>query len=223
MLRRSGNRLAAAAGGSSGASASGSKLTEPASMKHRSTAAAQPRRFKLNFFRKVEDSTKHVRIGLFTRFRAWYLGVENVEVFSRYGTSSMYRHIFAEWRGALLAAFMLYIINWNHNTNTRADEVLDSFELNRRKFYGRDFSPEVAANEPGNHDGARGYSHVDRAAVNGLKTDIDSQLVGPPRVLLRQITEKLDVTPTMVRDARTLKDAVNQLQQQGGKQGNLGS
>jgi hypothetical protein len=177
-----------------------SKLTEPQAMKSRS------RSYKLDFFRKSSASSSS-RVGLFTRFRAWYLGAENLDVFSRYGSSSMLRHVINEWRGSALAAFMVLIVMWNHETNQRADDVLDAFERNRRKFYKRDFAPIADPNAP-HHDGPHGFTYVDPAAKDGLKVDMDSNFVGPPRMALRRFTETLDVSPRMVRDAKFVRDAV---------------
>jgi hypothetical protein len=143
------------------------------------------------------------------RLRAWYIGAENLEIFARYGSNTMFRHIFNEWRSAFLAAAVMLLTMWNHQTNDRADEVLDAYERNRKAFYQRDFAPPQAPieNTP-IHDGVKGFQYVDSAAPDGLKVDVESNIVGPPRVALRRITETLDVTPLMLQDAKALKAAI---------------
>ena len=183
-----------------------SKITEP--------AAAKARRRRSSLFGRSRDDgdaskkgSSLLRIGLGTRLKAWYVGAENLEVFSRYGVNNMWRHVYNEWRGACIAGFCVCCVMWNHQTNQRADDVLDAFERNRMKFYKRDFAPEPDANTPQSlYDGAPGYQHFDSKNPEGLKVTMENTYVGPPRKELAVMTEQLEVTPMMVRTARIVRD-----------------
>lgn len=95
-----------------------------------------------------------------------------------------------------------------------ADECMDNMELNRMRFYKRDFEPEYSATASSPvgrsmYDGAVGYQYHDKAT--GIAVNADNRIVAPPRDELRRRMEEAPptITPEMVNAVRRLRDAHN--------------
>ncbi|KAG5486647.1 hypothetical protein CUR178_08014 [Leishmania enriettii] len=143
-------------------------------------------------------------VSLATRIKAWWLGIENPEVLSRYGERGVMRMVWIEWRGTLAmcaGGFVLYV---GRLQSKRANEILDNIELNRQCYYQRDFKPTYAPDAPGGvYDGVTGYSYRDEPS--GLMMNADNKLVSDEsRAERSERLAKTEVTPEMVAQARNL-------------------
>lgn len=120
-------------------------------------------------------SQAQTSIGYFTRMRAWWLGVDDAEMLQRYGERSLLRHIWEEWRGTLLIVGCLFSFVVGSQQSSRANYILENIELNRKRFYGKEFAPDYVTGAPGGvYDGAKGYSFQDERS--GLRTNADNHM-----------------------------------------------
>lgn len=114
-------------------------------------------------------------IGFFTRVRAWWLGVDDAEILQRYGERTFLRNIWEEWRGTLLISGCVFSFIVGSQQSSQANHILENIELNRKRYYGREFAPDYVAGAPGGvYDGPRGYSYEDD--VSGLHTNADNHV-----------------------------------------------
>lgn len=115
------------------------------------------------------------RLRLFTRIRAWWLGVDDAEVLYRYGERSFLRNVWEEWRGTLLLMGCAFSLLVGSQQFSHANIILENIELNRRRHYGKEFAPDYVPSAPGGvYDGLQGYSYEDE--VSGLRTNADNQI-----------------------------------------------
>ncbi|KAG8346972.1 hypothetical protein ERJ75_001747400 [Trypanosoma vivax] len=152
-------------------------------------------------------ATVHRRqfVGPFTRFRAWWLGIEDAELLARYGEPSPLRFAWAKWRSTLVVLSCIGVYFINSAQVNRANEILDNIELNRQRYYKRDFSPEYVPNAPeAVYDGPKGYAYRDE--VSGLMVNADRKLVSDiSREERRERLASANITPSMVEAARELR------------------
>ncbi|KAL7698782.1 hypothetical protein N2W54_001096 [Lotmaria passim] len=143
-------------------------------------------------------------VSLFTRVKAWWLGIENPEVLSRYGERGVLRTVWMEWRGTLAVCCGVACLMIGRQQSNRANEILDNIELNRQQFYQREFKPEYVQNAPGGiYDGITAYSYRDEAS--GLMLNADNKIVSDEtRAERSERLAKVEVTPEMVAQARKL-------------------
>lgn len=143
-------------------------------------------------------------VSLFTRVKAWWLGVENAEVLSRYGERGVLRTVWMEWKGTLAVCCGAAAFIVGRQQSNRANEILDNIELNRQQYYKRDFKPEYVQNAPGGvYDGVTAYSYRDE--VSGLMMNADNKLVSDETKAQRSARlAAAEVTPEMVAQARNL-------------------
>ncbi|ESL08565.1 hypothetical protein TRSC58_03730 [Trypanosoma rangeli SC58] len=141
----------------------------------------------------------------FTRFRAWWLGVEDVELLARYGERSFFSVLWTEWRGTIVFLACSTVVLVNHAQTNGANEILDNIELNRQRYYKRDFAPEYVLNAPqAVYDGPKGYAYRDEAS--GLMLNADNRWVSDlSREERRQRLESVEITPEMVEAAKRLR------------------
>ncbi|RNF26300.1 uncharacterized protein Tco025E_01449 [Trypanosoma conorhini] len=144
-------------------------------------------------------------ISPFTRLRAWWLGIEDVELLARYGERGLFSTLWTEWRGTIIVLACSTVILVNHAQTNGANEILENIELNRRQYYKRDFAPEYVPNAPqAVYDGPKGYAYRDEAS--GLMLNADNKWVSDlSREERRQRLESLEVTPAMVEAAKRLR------------------
>lgn len=155
--------------------------------------------------------TQRSHVSMFTRLRAWYVGAENAEVYSRYGNRDGLYHVFQNWKGFFIASACFGTVIANRSNNNWATESLQHAELNRARHYKQDFHPEYNPATPqGLYDGAVGYQFSDSAT--GLRVNADNKITAPSRNELRETFEKNPpvVSPEMVRAARALLEARTQ-------------
>lgn len=143
-------------------------------------------------------------VSRFTRLKAWWLGIENVEVLSRYGERGVWRTAWMEWRGTFAASAGVFVFFVGRQQSKRANEILDNIELNRQRYYQRDFKPAYVSDAPGGiYDGVTGYTYRDEAS--GLMINADNNLVSDEtRAERSERLAKAEVTPEMVAQARRL-------------------
>ncbi|CBZ23346.1 conserved hypothetical protein [Leishmania mexicana MHOM/GT/2001/U1103] len=143
-------------------------------------------------------------VSLFTRVKAWWLGIENPEVLSRYGERGVARTVWIEWRGTLAMCAGGFVFFIGRQQSKQANDILDNIELNRQRFYQRDFTPTYVPGAPSAvYDGVRGYSYRDEPS--GLMINADNKLVSDEsRAARGERLAKTEVTPAMVAQARKL-------------------
>ncbi|ESS65861.1 hypothetical protein TcG_03695 [Trypanosoma cruzi] len=143
-------------------------------------------------------------ISPFTRVKAWWLGIGDAELLARYGERGIFRTIWMEWRGTLVCLACSAVVIINHVQSNNANEILDNIELNRQRYYKRDFTPEYVRNAPqAVYDGPKGYVYRDEAS--GLMLNADHKWVSDlSREERRGRIEAADVTPEMVEAAKKL-------------------
>ncbi|KPI84427.1 hypothetical protein ABL78_6509 [Leptomonas seymouri] len=143
-------------------------------------------------------------VSLFTRVKAWWLGIENPEVLSRYGERGVLRTVWMEWRGFLAIGGGATSFLIGRQQSKRANEILESIELNRQRFYQREFKPAYVEDAPGGvYDGVTSYSYVD--AASGLMVNADNKIASDEtRAERSERLAKVQVTPEMVAQARKL-------------------
>mmetsp|Transcript_34186 Transcript_34186/g.39885 ORF Transcript_34186/g.39885 Transcript_34186/m.39885 type:complete len:177 (-) Transcript_34186:33-563(-) len=165
-------------------------------------------------FRSASGAKQKVRVSLATRVRAWWLGAENAEIFARYGERSSFRTFIADWKVTFMALGCVGVMLMNRANTRLADECMDNMELNRMRFYKRDFEPEYSAPGSSNvgrslYDGAVGYQYIDKET--GIAVNADNRIVAPPRDELHRRMQEAppSITPEMINAARRLRDAHN--------------
>ncbi|CAM41593.1 conserved hypothetical protein [Leishmania braziliensis MHOM/BR/75/M2904] len=143
-------------------------------------------------------------VSLFTRIKAWWLGIENPEVLSRYGERGVVRTAWIEWRGTLAICAGGFVLFVGRQQSKRANDILENIELNRQRYYQRDFKPTYVPGAPGGvYDGVTGYSYRD--GPSGLMINADKKLVSDEsRAERGERLAKTEVTPEMVTHARNL-------------------
>ncbi|KAK7202106.1 hypothetical protein NESM_000279500 [Novymonas esmeraldas] len=153
---------------------------------------------------KVPQARLVHHVSLFTRVKAWWLGIENAEVLTRYGERGVVRTVWIEWRGAIAIGGGCVVFFVGRQQSKRANEILDNIEVNRRRFYHRDFAPTYVPAAPGAvYDGLKGYSYRDE--VSGLMLNADNAIVSDETPVERNARlSQAEVTPEMVAQARRL-------------------
>lgn len=144
------------------------------------------------------------KVGMATRIRAWWLGLDSADNLRRYGDRSFLHNIWVEWKGSLLIAGCLFSFLVSAQQSNQANHILENIELNRQRYYGRQFAAEYDANAPnGVYDGVTGYSYEDESS--GLRVNADNRLVSnlAPEEQ-RQKVEKAAISSQMVTDAQGL-------------------
>jgi hypothetical protein len=160
---------------------------------------------------------QHPHISWMTKFRAWWAGAEHVEMYARYGERTGLWMWMMEWKGTLIAMMCIVSTLASRANNALAMEALEHSEMNRARFYKRDFVPEYVEGAPkGFYDGAVGYHYVDEAT--GLKVNADNKLSGPNRTEMLATMERNppEVSPEMLRAARALRTV--RVSEEGGAQ-----
>jgi len=145
------------------------------------------------------------KVSLLVRLQAWYYGAGHAAVFSRYHGNNILRHAWNEWRGAAVLAFAIVSVYWNHATTAYGNECLEVVELNRQKFYRRDFEPDYDPKTPQVvHDSSMDYVYKDKEV--GLKVNVDASMTVPagPREDVYSRVNQTKVTPSMLDKAREL-------------------
>ncbi|KAG5511704.1 hypothetical protein JKF63_07302 [Porcisia hertigi] len=143
-------------------------------------------------------------VSTFTRIKAWCLGIENPEVLSRYGERGVVRTVWMEWRGTLTVGAGVFVLYVGRQQSKRANEILDNIELNRQRYYQRDFKPTYVPDAPGGvYDGVTGYTYRDEPS--GLLINADNRLASDEsRAERSERLAKTEVTPEMVARVRNL-------------------
>nr|CCC92907.1 conserved hypothetical protein [Trypanosoma congolense IL3000] len=143
----------------------------------------------------------------FTRLRAWWMGLDDAELLSRYGESGLCRAMWVRWRGTIVAVACASVMFINMSQSNRANEILDNIELNRRRYYKRDFVPEYVSNAPeAVYDGPKGYSYRDE--VSGIMINADGRLTSDlSREERRAQLDGAQISSGMLEAARKLRQS----------------
>ncbi|CCW64801.1 unnamed protein product [Phytomonas sp. EM1] len=149
-------------------------------------------------------SRSRPRVSHFIRLRAWWLGLDNAELLARYGERGFLRTVWMEWRGTLVLTGCVFSFMVGRLQSSRANEILDNIELNRQRYYKRDFFPSYTEGAPDAvYDGPRGYSYIDDAS--GLKINCDNRIVSDEtRDERNKRLAQVEISPSMVQDAQEL-------------------
>lgn len=128
----------------------------------------------------ASKSASRSRAPIFLRLRAWWAGAENVELFARYGEKPRMFQMMGGWSSTLMLCSCIFVGMHNHNVHVHGEEALGIAELNRQRFYRRDFAPDYDPHSSSDvYSGATGYQTLD--PVTGIHRNADNQFVAPPR------------------------------------------
>lgn len=147
-------------------------------------------------------------VGRWTRLRAWWLGIDNAELLARYGAREGFlQSLWAEWRGSVVILAGVFCLVVGRLQVNQANVVLDNIEMNRYRFYNKDFSPGYASGAPrAIYDGAKGYSYRDE--TSGLMTNADRKIVSDETREQRKARfAAAVVSDEMVQGAKALRNS----------------
>ncbi|CAD2220285.1 hypothetical protein AGDE_00911 [Angomonas deanei] len=142
-----------------------------------------------------------VHVSALTRLKAWWNGVDNAEALARYGEQGMLASMWRDWKGTLIVLGCVFTFVVGRLQSNRANYFLDNIELNRQKYYRKDFVPEYVEGAPSAvYDGARGYSTKD--PETGLMINADNKFsTSETREELFRRVDSAEVTDSMVEAA----------------------
>lgn len=166
--------------------------------------------------KKKSTTLPPVRMSLLVRLKAWWLGVENVEAYAKYGERSAWRAFWTDFGGTVVTTGCIVLVFVNRNTNNIGDQALKNAEMNRKMFYGMDFEPENVK-APGEYaathsiyGGPQAMMYRDEETKLGVNQD--NRVVAPSRDELQRLFHPDDksklpsVTPDMIAKIQKLKE-----------------
>ncbi|CBH14404.1 hypothetical protein, conserved [Trypanosoma brucei gambiense DAL972] len=146
-------------------------------------------------------------ISPFTRLKAWWMGIEDASLLARYGEDGPFRSVWIKWRGTIIVATCTAVMFGRMGETSRSNDILDNIELNRQRYYKREFAPEYVPNAPeAVYDGPKGYSYRDE--VSGIMVNADGKLTSDlTREERRARLEQSEISSGMLEAARRLRES----------------